>query len=280
MGISIHRTTYSVVGQSRPTKQSIMWLAPDTPVTSVYVPFFPAVGDSHEDAYSIGVLIKFDTKSAFWAHDFVSNWASLQNWKNASAQFVLPLRAQLHNEIAREMPAIEAKALKEGSHVLADWQKKTQQRVVDRWWQLASDLIVAYNDGFYNDVKTNTMGLSLGYPKWWAESIGFNQDVHPIFVKRDNDPQATCTHAPSSCSPDFKGPASPLPGSYDFVGSTWLLSKVPLSTSLVSILPSSTSSWALQVLTMATMLFIGIVLGRSFERRKQNKYDNSYAPLL
>jgi hypothetical protein len=260
-GISIQRTTYSVVGQSRTTEQPIMWLAPDTPVTSVYVPFYPAAGESHAEAYSIGVLSKFDMKSAFWAHDFVSNWASLQNWKNASGQFVLPLRAQLHNEIEQEMPAIEAKARKEGSHVLADWQKKTQQRVVDRWWQLATDLIVAYNDGFYNDVKTNTMGLSLGYPKWWAESIGMNQDVHPIFVKRDADPQATCARAPSSCAPDFKGPASPLPGFYDFGGSTWLMSKVPLSTSLVSILPSSMPACALQLLIMCAMLVIGIVLG-------------------
>merc|ERR1711930_30045 len=99
-----------------------------------------------------------------------------------------------------------------------------------------------------------------------GEALGFNQDVHPIFVKRDYEPQATCTLEPSKCSPDFKGPASPLPGSYDFVGSTWLMSKVPLSTSLVSILPSSTSACALQVLAMSAMMFSGIVLGRSCER--------------
>merc|ERR1712178_455604 len=120
-----------------------------------------------------------------------------------------------------EMPAIEAKAKKEGSHVLAHWQKKTQQRVVDRWWQLATDLIVAYNDGFYNDVKTNTMGLSLGYPRWYAESIGFNQDVHPIFVKRDDNPELTCQAHPTRCSPDFQAPVSGLPPKYDFDRAEW-----------------------------------------------------------
>merc|ERR1711970_1336195 len=108
-----------------------MWIAPDTPVTSVYVPFYPAAGGDHSPAYAIGTLREFTRDSAFWAFDFVANWASLVNWQNSSAQFVRPLRARLHADISAEMLAVEARAKHEGVEVLGKWQQKVQQRVVD-----------------------------------------------------------------------------------------------------------------------------------------------------
>ena len=66
-----------------------------------------------------------------------------------------------------------------------------------------------YNDGFYNDVSNGNKGVGqkYGYPVWWAKMIGFNNDVHPIFTKRDDqapdrfaeDPEL----APPKCVPPY-----------------------------------------------------------------------------
>jgi len=269
-----------MVGQSRPQAEPVMWLAPDTPAASVYVPFYPAAGGKHAPAYSIGTLQQFSRESAFWAFDFVANWASLANWRNASGQFVTPLRAQFHKEIAQEMHAIEQRARVEGLGVLAEWQTKTQQRVVDRWWRLADELVVTYNDGFYNDAETNRMGLNLGYPEWWARQIGFNQDVHPIFVKRDESADAVYLADPALCPPGFRSTESPLPAGYDFKAAMWLA--VPSKTTLASNLPSValTASGMLQWATMIGALLVGISIGRFHERKNHGVHASSYQRLL
>mmetsp|Transcript_66857 Transcript_66857/g.189756 ORF Transcript_66857/g.189756 Transcript_66857/m.189756 type:complete len:685 (+) Transcript_66857:47-2101(+) len=272
-GISISRTTYSFVGQSRPAAEPVAWLAPDTPATSVYVPFYPTAGGRLAPAYASGTLSKFSRDSAFWAFDFVANWASLANWRNASGQFVLPLRAQLQREIEQEMEAVEARAQREGPKVLGDWQVGVQQRVVDRWWQLADELVVAYNDGFFNDAKTNRIGLSLGYPAWWARQIGFNQDVHPIFVKRDPAAELAYLADPEMAPPGFQTSQSSLPANYNFARASWLSEEEqPRGASHLPLL--------LQSAVAACALLVGVAVGRVYERRKGSGHATSYAQLL
>uniref|UniRef100_A0A7S4SSK6 Phospholipase B-like n=1 Tax=Alexandrium monilatum TaxID=311494 RepID=A0A7S4SSK6_9DINO len=279
-GISIARTVYSMVGQSRPSAESVMWFATDTPVSSVYVPFYPAAGDAHAPAYSIGTMGEFNRQSAWWAFDFVANWASAVHWRNASGQFLFPLKAQLQGEIAAGMVGAEARAKEQGLHTLAEWQVFVQQKVVDRWWRLADDLIVAYNDGFYNDAGSQRFGLSLGYPEWWARQIGFNQDVHPIFVKRDRLADELFERDVEVRPPDFRAARSKLPNQYDFTSSQWLYAAPPSTgltngTSDVFVF----SAWQVQVLTTFGALLTGLALGRAYERRKVRTSEGSYALL-
>eukprot|EP00927_Polykrikos_kofoidii_P067628 TRINITY_DN63071_c0_g1_i1.p1 TRINITY_DN63071_c0_g1~~TRINITY_DN63071_c0_g1_i1.p1 ORF type:complete len:685 (+),score=64.53 TRINITY_DN63071_c0_g1_i1:65-2119(+) len=239
-GISIARTVYSAIGQSRPRGEPVLWIAPDTPAASVYVPFYLAAGDCHAASFSVGTLAHFTRDSAFWAFNFVANWAAQTHWLNASKQFVLPARAKLQREIEEAMPVVEAKAVKDGPRALVDWQVETQRSVVERWWALADNLVVVYNDGFYNDPKTNTYGQSLGYTISWARMIGFNQDVHPIFVKRDWEHTSV---------------RSRLPDSYDFTTATWVYSSPSMKER-----PRSHS--AIQLMSMLAALFIGVGIGR------------------
>jgi len=221
-GIAIARTSYSVIGESRPAHvaEPVLWFAPDTPVTSVYLPFYPSAGGAHAPELARGTLHRFSRDSAFWAFDFVSNWASLVNWRHASENFVLPLRAEWHKKIADEMPVVEARARREGAKALAEWQVRTQRQVVERWWQLADDLIATYNDGFLN--QGENLGANLGYPEWWAREIGFNQDVHPIFIKRDGLAQERYEEKPGMCPPGWRPWRSTLPAGYNFAGAHWL----------------------------------------------------------
>lgn len=279
-GISIARTVYSVVGQSRPSSQAVMWLAADTPATSVYVPFYPAAGGRHAEAYSRGTMGEFDRASAWWGFDFVSNWASAMHWRNASAHFILPLKAQLEGEIASGMVEAEARAQKEGVHVLGDWQESVQQRVVSRWWRLADELVVAYNDGFFNDAKTQRFGLSLGYPEWWARQIGFNQDIHPIFVKRDGLADELFVRNAEVRPPDFKAAKSRLPTAYNFAKGTWLYG-APASEGLPEQASPALAFPAGLVQGLATLgaLVVGVAVGRAYERRKSGAAQANYVLL-
>lgn len=265
-----------------------MWVAPDTPAASVYVPFYPGAGDLHSLAYSTGTLKEFRRDSAYWAFDFVANWASLANWRNASQQVVLPLRSRLHNEIAQEMKAVEDRAKQEGLAVLADWQRRTQQRVVDRWWRLADELIVMYNDGFYNDAKANKLGISLGYPDWWARQVGFNQDVHPIFVRRDYTPDMTFLSDGNMAPPNFAAFANQLPDQYDFASATWTFTserstsfRVAERLALVNQVPIGVSM--VNALVLFATLLVGFCAGRFVERLKRHRHSEhsrSYERLI
>jgi len=274
-GIAIARTSYSVIGQSRPTQagEAVMWFAADTPATSVYVPFYASAGGRMSPAYAEGTLLKFSRSSAFWAFDFVSNWASATNWRHASEHFLRPLRAQLQDELSVEMRHVEAKAEKEGLQLLADWQVQAQQRVVDRWWELADDLVVIYNDGFFNNATTGELGVSLGYPEWWARKIGFNQDIHPIFVKRDAEAQESFASDPKLCPPGWQPPKSSLPDGYNFAAAHWLFSGASgFSSRTVATPPAQRREGAwLEVLVQASvaslLLAVGVLAGRAWERR-------------
>jgi len=282
-GISIPRTSYSVIGQSRPVEEAVMWFAVDTPATSVYVPFYPAAGGAHAAAYSTGTLLDFTRKSAFWAFDFVANWASLANWRHASEHFVLPLRSKLQDDIQKDMKVVEVRAKKEGPEVLAEWQVETQQRVVDRWWQLADELIVAYNDGNFNNATSKKIGSSFGYPEWFARQIGFNQDVHPIFVKRDWSPEETCAQSPDQCDPSFQGQSSPLPAGYNFATATWLYGVAGHFSSQLSTLSSTSataSGAASQLFSSAFLLLLGVAAGRLYERRQACQEEAPYLQLV
>eukprot|EP00931_Biecheleriopsis_adriatica_P043771 TRINITY_DN25014_c0_g1_i1.p1 TRINITY_DN25014_c0_g1~~TRINITY_DN25014_c0_g1_i1.p1 ORF type:complete len:711 (-),score=124.90 TRINITY_DN25014_c0_g1_i1:7-1947(-) len=263
-GISIARTLYSVVGQSRPQHLPVMWLAPDSPVSSVYVPFYPAVGGQHAAAYSTGTMGNFTRASAWWAFDFVANWASNVNWRHASANFIFPLKEKLQNMLIEGMESIEARAEKERSlDLLGDWQAGAQQMVVERWWQLADELIVAYNDGFLNDASQSKFGMSLGYPEWWARQIGFNQDIHPIYVKRDLQADESYAADAELQPPGFAAAENPLPRSFDFSQATWQPSvsatQEPISLGGVNLV---------LILIMAGTFVLGILAGRATERAK------------
>mmetsp|Transcript_72946 Transcript_72946/g.152287 ORF Transcript_72946/g.152287 Transcript_72946/m.152287 type:complete len:698 (-) Transcript_72946:252-2345(-) len=268
-GISIPRTAYSTIGQSRATGEPVLWFAQDTPVSSVYVPFYPSVGDHRAPAYSKGTLLEFSRDSAFWAFDFVSNWVSLQNWRHANDNFLVPVRTALYSEIAAGMAKAEADSAVHGKKALADFQVNMQQRVVDRWWHLADDLIVAYNDGFFNNASSNKAGLSLGYPAWFAKDIGFNEDVHPIYIRRDYGFDRRCEADVASCPPDFRAIGSPLPGGYDFSQAQWLFEQ-PQELAEQPVSGGFWSAQALLQLIVCTLLMAAsFAFGRLFERRRE-----------
>jgi dipeptidase len=205
-GISIPRTSYSVLGQSAPshgrsTRPAIVWFAIDQPMTSVYVPLVAkmnttsVLGDENQvidESYRVGTLLKFDRKSAFWAFDFVSNWMTI-NFRNMSTEVVFPAQKKLQDAIDEKIESELIPMLSSNSHMakVGDWQRELQNWVVSTWWALSDDLIVIYNDGYFSRIKSEylsdaypeVIGKSYGLPKWWGEMVGITDDIHPIWVQ-------------------------------------------------------------------------------------------------
>lgn len=278
--ISIPRTSYSVLGQSRPVGvPSVAWYAIDQPMTSVYIPLLSTVSsvEGLADSYQFGNLWEFDRKSAFWAFDFVSNWMNM-NWRNMSSEEVFPLQTKLQNEIDFSL----AQPHKDE----AEWQKKIQEDVVNEWWRMADRCIVKYNDGYYTRVGQDVFGTpvekivigkSYGLPDWFDKMIGQSADVHPVWVQPWNgeenlnnygirDTNSLPTHIFN------KEYTHIVPNHYDYTDRSWSHIK-----QLAATTPQTDNSWTAIIMSICFGIAIGMFLSKMIITKKVN---DKYSPLL
>ena len=267
--ISIPRTSYSIVGQSKKnSSESIAWFASDQPMTSVYVPLLASVKSSAglDESYQVGSLWEFDRKSAFWAFDFVSNWMNM-NWRNASSEEVFPLQEELQDMLDEEV---------ESGVVSEEWQKGVQKKIVDSWWKLADRLVVKYNDGYYTRVGSGIhdpiIGKSYGYPDWYSRMIGQSPDIHPIWVEgREagrNQGEEDIVDVGSKPrdylkSSDFK---YKVPGKFDFESRRWIMD-VPRAAVSLNQDGSGIGNFAQVILAAIGGILIGFYLSRRMGNR-------------
>lgn len=268
--ISIPRTSYSVLGQSKKGGKSVAWFAVDQPMTSVFVPLLAEVkSESGIDAsYARGHLLEFDRKSAFWAFDFVSNWMTM-NWRNMSSEEVMPLQQKWQNRIDEEMHALSNEL------DLNEWQKGVQHKIVDSWWNLADRLIVKYNDGYYTkvgpEVAEPIVGKSYGLPDWFSAMIGQTADVHPVWVTGWNGKEV-----PSNVNgKQFADAASvpphmysqdngyEIPSSFDYATKEWISSV----SAMANVVSGSSES---PLVPLLSAMLVGVGIGVFIGRRNRN----------
>lgn len=178
--ISMFRCSYSIVTQSRSWLPNpiggVTWFGEDAPHSTCYVPFYCGA-TSVPLSFQIGRRDVFDKQSAWWAFNFVSNFADLkysymiEDIKKVSGAFeteafaLQPAVEKAALELYKTDPALAVKYLTNYSNDLAD-------RVVRAYWELADQLIVKYQDGYVN-LKT------VGYPEEWLKAVGFGKIVPP-----------------------------------------------------------------------------------------------------
>eukprot|EP00927_Polykrikos_kofoidii_P045121 TRINITY_DN38_c0_g1_i1.p1 TRINITY_DN38_c0_g1~~TRINITY_DN38_c0_g1_i1.p1 ORF type:complete len:715 (-),score=72.72 TRINITY_DN38_c0_g1_i1:158-2215(-) len=203
---SIPRTSYAVLIQSA-IPYPVTWYAADAPASSVFVPFFADVlatggGRFDIEAYGQGSMKSFSFGSsnsckmqpAWWAFDFVANWLEL-SYQNMSETYVYPAVQRLQMEVDHEARSAVAAVVAAGGSanagkILGEAQFRTQRRVTEQWWALAEMLVVRYNDGFFNfgDAKQVKVD-SIGYPAFWLEMVGYNQESYrPTWMKPTSMP--------------------------------------------------------------------------------------------
>ena len=172
--ISIFRCSYSFVSQARSWLPDpiggVLWFGEDVPHSTCYVPFYCGVTEVPE-SFSSGRRDVFDKDSAWWAFNFVSNWADLkfsymiedikaaQNELEGSFFAMQPAVEMAAAELYKKDPALAVK-------YLTNYSNDCANRAVEKWWNLAEDLVGKYDDGYVN-------GDSVGYPTEWLEEANF-----------------------------------------------------------------------------------------------------------
>ena len=178
--IAIFRCAYCVVLQCRDWLPDwiggIAWFAEDNPKTACFVPFY-AGNTKLPKAFEVGGRDKFERESAFWAFNFVANWAEIKF--SYIFEDIQKKYSEFENEFYANQSGIEKKAVelykqdpKKAQQFITDYSCKKAQRVVDEWWKFGDYLIAKYSDGYINLPKT---GQSVGYPEEWLEKVEFGK---------------------------------------------------------------------------------------------------------
>ncbi len=144
----------------------ICWFGPDKPSETCFVPFFCGVWDL-PSSYQVCNTAEFSRESAWWAMNFVADWAAIKysyiRRDIMDMQDLIELREVRSVEsLSDQAESMEADAARD---LLTGWCTGNADSVVAAWWDLSDDLIVKYDDGYVN--SPGHMAHEVGYPERW-----------------------------------------------------------------------------------------------------------------
>ena len=154
----------------------ICWFGPDKPAETCFVPFYCGV-DQIADSYSICNTSEYSEESAWWAFNFVADWAAFKYcYMKEDIQQIQESIETGEMEKIEEWDNTALRILEmEGeivcSRYLSDMCIANADSVVDQWWDFGHRMIVKYDDGYIN--APGHMGHEVGYPDWWLEDSGW-----------------------------------------------------------------------------------------------------------
>ncbi|PIE55238.1 MAG: peptidase C69 [Dethiosulfovibrio peptidovorans] len=180
--ISMFRCSYSFVAQCRDWLPDpiggLLWFGEDAPDTTCYVPLYCGV-TKVPAGWSQGKRHEFDPNSAWWAFNFVNNWAVLR-W-DAILKDVNLEQARWEKGFFSKQAEVEAKAEKlykespeKAVSYLTDYSYDAMEKVEKAWWTLAWNLVGKYQDGYV--MSSEGKQEKVGYPTWWLKAVGFGED--------------------------------------------------------------------------------------------------------
>jgi|SRR5665648_21005 len=178
--IAIFRCDYTFVLQARSWLPDaiggVTWFGPDVAQTVCHVPFYAGVTDLPKPYYT-GSRQAFTRDSAWWAFNFVANWADLRY--SSMIKDISEVQERIETKEFAMQPAIDqaAKVLYEKNPDLAreyitDYCINNGNAVVTEWWKLADHLVTKYIDGYDNIPE---VGKGLGYPAEWLKEVGYDK---------------------------------------------------------------------------------------------------------
>jgi dipeptidase len=161
----------------------VCWFGPDKPYLTCFVPFYVGITDLPK-SYQTGTTEIFDRTVAWWAFNFVANWAALKF--NYMKEDILAKQREIEEKELALQKAMdeEASKLHKSDPALAKayLTKKCIENahdVVSEWWDLADMMIAKYDDGYINIPKT---AEEVGYPEWWLKKNEY--DKGPISYEK------------------------------------------------------------------------------------------------
>jgi dipeptidase len=278
--ISIHRTNYAIVTQSRqwlPNEVgATVWFGAAQPHATCFVPFYPGVNHIARN-YQEGSLWKFRRESAWWAFASVGNWME-KNFKYMSEDVQTEQR-QHERRISDERNGVETEVSQllragralEARAKLTDWATDVAERTASAWWDLFEHLITKYLDGArIDDWHQKTFSpTGLFYPFEWLKAVGYwpadmdfsVQGPKPVHVVRAT--QADRDQA--AAQPAATTPAAPA------TTVAVAASEVP-SPAAAAMATGESSSSVWSVLGAAAVFVAGLYCGRLWQKRSEGAY--------
>ena len=209
--IAIHTCSYVFIGQARgwlPAEIGTkLWYGADDPSTTCYVPIYAGVTEVPE-AWSIGDRRAFDQDSAWWAFNFVNNWAQLR-W-DAMYEEIHAERAKYMDQFMAEEADIDAEAAKlyeespeKAAAFLTEYTNNAMNTVYEGWWDFAWKLVGKYYDGLCLEEDGSRTTLGMTNPDFVAASgIGETMiaDMEAIYGTTTEE-EAPAEEAPAEEAP-------------------------------------------------------------------------------
>jgi len=158
---------------------AICWFGFAQPSETCYIPIY-AGADSLPVELNCAKRSYFDRGSAWWAFNFVTNWAMLRYCH--MIEDIRSEQSRIEDEELSRQKEIEKIALeifgsnknKAFSNFLTDYSSRNALSVISDWWRLSDSLIVKYSNGLVNDVQNGVISSTKqGYPKEWLANAGY-----------------------------------------------------------------------------------------------------------
>lgn len=177
--ISVYYQGYTYVCQTRAKApeltKGICWYAPDIAFTSCFIPF-PAKVNQLPLAFQTGDPQKFSRKAAWWAFDFVANWARL-NFQRMVQVDLQPRQRKLEDQGREHLREWDQLALSGCARSkLSELSETHANAVLKDWWELADLLVAKYSDGYINPRPSrpqNPLPVGVGYPSEWLGQTSY-----------------------------------------------------------------------------------------------------------
>ncbi|HEX3029754.1 MAG TPA: C69 family dipeptidase [Clostridia bacterium] len=169
--ISIYRCGVLWINQAKHVndqQETITWIGLDRPAANCLMPFHSSTPSLPAKIQTMNLLeFEFNGNSAWWAFNFVANYVNL-NYQYMM-QDLKALQQKLENE-AQE--AVQKMLCEKNLDELDQFSNDHFEKVISQWWQLATGLIVKYNDGCFTTSPTSIMN-KIDYPKKWLNDAGY-----------------------------------------------------------------------------------------------------------
>ncbi len=154
----------------------ICWFGPDKPAETCFVPFFAGV-NSIPECYSVCNTSEFSENSAWWAFNFVANWAAFKYSyiRKDIEEMQESIEVQELNSIANweqtGLSLLQTEGGEACSEYLTAQCSSNADSIVAEWWSFGHRMIVKYDDGYID--TPGHVGHGVGYPQWWLDQSGW-----------------------------------------------------------------------------------------------------------
>jgi len=174
--ISLQRSSWSYVCESRPMLGGVTWLGLDAPHGSPFLPFYGAAAQGAPESFRshAGTQSQFSTEVAWWAFNLVNQYSDL-NFRLINGD-VLDKARELDRQGVAIVQACDAEAQVASNPEVAaaECSNAFALQAVARWWDFAWSLFAIYGRSAVTYSETNETLQK--YPEWWLRSreVGYS----------------------------------------------------------------------------------------------------------